>query len=135
MALVRGVSRCAVMSTRKHKHWIVFREMMLAHLPPILGCTSEELPPVLTTKGRPKALKVGITLDLLARFPNANEPKLANWLQRWTIHWEYLKRIAQGRNRHDLDGNDVAPITYCERHQARRRLGVRTASVNQRRAG
>jgi len=113
------------MSKRGHEHWIVFRGAMLADLPAILGCTPEELPAVLTVKGRPKALKVGIMPDVLAKYPKADEPKLVNWMRRWTGHWEYLKRIAHGCNRHDLEGNDVAPITYYERDQARRRLEAR----------
>jgi len=113
------------MSKRGYEHWIAFREAMLAELPAILGSTPEGLPPVLTVKGRPKALRVGIALDLLAKYPKADETKLANWVRRWTGHWEYLKRIAHGCNRHDLEGIDVAPITYYERDQARRRLGAR----------
>ena len=76
------------MSKRRHERWIAFREAMLDELPVILGCTPEELPPVLAVMGRPKALKVGIALDLLAKFPRADEPKLADWLRRWTGHWE-----------------------------------------------
>ena len=123
--VVLQLTRAPSMSKRGHEHWIVFRGAMLADLPAILGCTPEELPAVLTVKGRPKALKVGIMLDVLAKYPKADEPKLVNWMRRWAGHWEYLKRIAHGCNRHDLEGNDVAPITYYERDQARRRLEAR----------
>jgi sRNA-binding protein len=112
------------MSKRRHERWIAFREAMLNELPAILGCTPEELPPVLAVMGRPKALKVGIALDLLAKFPKADEPKLADWLRRWTGHWEYLKRIAHGCNRHGLEGNDMAPITDDDRGCAREKLGI-----------
>src|SRR5690242_8783178 len=87
-----AVTSAISMSKRGHEHWIVFRGAMLADLPATLGCTQKELPAVLTVKGRPKALKVGIMPDMLAKYPKADEPKLVNWVRRWTGHWEYLKR-------------------------------------------
>src|SRR5689334_4990424 len=69
---------------------------------------------------------VGIMLDVLAKYPKADEPTLVNWVRRWTGHWEYLKRMAHGCNRHDLEGNDVPPslITSATKHAGGLRRGT-----------
>jgi sRNA-binding protein len=65
-------------------------------------------------------------LDVLAKYPKADEPTLVNWVRCWTGHWQYLKRIPHGCNRHDLEGNDVPPslITSATKHAGGLRRGT-----------
>ncbi len=48
-------------------------------------------------------------LDVLAKYPKADEPTLVNWVRRWTGHWEYLKRMAHGATGTTLKGIRIAP--------------------------
>jgi sRNA-binding protein len=91
--------------------WPVFRRLMLARLPAILGCKAEDIPQVFLPTNSPKILKVGIDRDLIARFPAANLAELKTWLRWWTKSGYYCCRMVVGKNRHDLDGWNVADIS------------------------
>ena len=94
---------------------------MIAKLRAVLN-TEDILPPVFMGSRRPKALKVGIDKDLLARYPVADGYELSDWLEAWTHQPAYLKRIAHGRHRHDLAGENCGKITPSQRDHAHRVL-------------
>lgn len=94
-----------------------FRARMLDELAVCLGTERDALPPVFQTD-RPKALKIGIHDEMIARFPSADPAALDLWLRRWCGMFSYVARIAHGLNRHDLDGNDCGEIGAEHRAQA-----------------
>src|SRR5262245_6307805 len=56
----------------KEDGWSVFRTLMLARSPAILGCEADEIPIVFRALNATRILKVGIYADLIARFPAPN---------------------------------------------------------------
>jgi len=97
----------------------------------ILRCDPLALPEVFYGT-RPRALKVGIYFDILARYPAADAQRLRDWLGRYTSTRVYLRRIALGCHRHDLDGNNAGAIEEQSRKRARRRFQLLDAERSQR---
>lgn len=95
------------------------REAFNAELSDILRVPVESLPRVFSAK-QVKILKIGVDVDIRARFPEADAERLASWLQRYTTSEMYLRRTIHKRahNRHDLDGADVEPIQSGARYRA-----------------
>ena len=87
-----------------------FHARKLAELAAILGTTSDALPGILCGRA-PAPLKVGIRADLAARYPNADAVAIGRWLGQWTGTEQYLKRIAAGGWRLDIDGCKAGEIT------------------------
>ena len=114
------------------KKWTAFRGLMLVELSKIVGVEMEALPPVMLTARQPKALKLGTLEDLCERFPHADKVALKRWITGWCLSPFYIKRIVYGRNRHDLDGNEVGVITDHERKHARRVM--RSPDIKQQKA-
>jgi len=99
----------------------------------ILRCDPRALPDVFYGT-RPRALKIGIYYDLLARYPGADAQRLRDCLGRYTATRAYLRRIVLGRNRHDLDGNNAGAIDAQSRARARARIRMLDAARAQRAA-
>lgn len=83
-----------------------------------------EVPKVFTAS-QPKALRIGIDSDLVAALPHVEPDRFKSWLVRWCTSAAYLRRIARGENRHDLQGRDVGKITMRHRLAARDMLVAR----------
>jgi sRNA-binding protein len=107
-----------------------FRTRMLDELAVCLGTERDALPPVFLTD-RPKALKIGIYDEMIARFPSADPAALNLWLRRWCGMFAYVARVAHGLNRHDLDGNDCGEIGAEHRAQAQALLKKLAAKVRE----
>lgn len=103
-------------------YWIAFRDQMQAELSDILDA---EIPPVFQRPGRPKALMIGIDRALIAEYPDVDEDRLYAWLRRWTSSRPYLFRLALGKYRHNLNGDDVEEISHIHRLHACNRLHLR----------
>lgn len=99
--------------------WKSYRAKMTAELSQILGTSEDDLPPVFRAKW-PKALKIGIHQDLIARFPEADPERIVDWLGRWTTTPPYFARLIHGKNRHDLDGRDAQKISKGHRIWAKK---------------
>ena len=66
-----------------------------------------------------KPLKIGIFEDLLARHPEAfQRADLKSALGLHARSTAYLESVASGLQRHDLDGNEVAPVAPEHVHHA-----------------
>lgn len=98
-----------------HPGW---QTLMLAALAGIVKCEAADIPQVFM-RPKPHALKIGIREDLLARFPDADAKQVGEWFGRWCRTTQYQMRIANGQNRHDLDGNDCGTISDAQRAQAK----------------
>lgn len=66
--------------------------------------------------GRP--LAIGIHKAIRARLPDLDAGALRTALKRYTASTKYLKAIASGEQRFDLDGNPAGEITAEQRQQA-----------------
>jgi sRNA-binding protein len=66
-----------------------------------------------------RPLKVGIFDDMVARYPALEAAALSAWFSQWTRQPVYLKRVATGRWRYDLDCEPVSEIRKCERDHAK----------------
>jgi sRNA-binding protein len=69
----------------------------------------------------PKPLKLGIHDDLVAKYGPDNG-RLSQWLKFWTSRREYLFRVAYGKHRHNLDGEDVEEIADRDRTYSKIRI-------------
>lgn len=98
-----------------------FQAKMLRELASILDVPIDAVPPVFT-RAKPQALKIGVADDLLKEYPEVNIKDLRRWLGIWTGTRQYLHRLRNGLNRHDLDGNDCGLISDDARIVARQRL-------------
>jgi hypothetical protein len=99
----------------------VFRELMLRDLGSILGCEIEALPVVFKFEGAPLPLKIGVELDVRARWPEADPARLSRWLRLWVSSRSYIREICfGGRDRFDLDGNVAGKVDDGAREHARR---------------
>ena len=103
-----------------------FQSALVAELATILKVPKESLPAVFI-QSRCKVLKVGIEHDIYARFPAADPAVVRAWLERYTQQDFYLRRICQGMNRHDLDGNDCGKIG--DKRYAKKLLAQMSARV------
>lgn len=113
-----------------HPGW---QTLMLAALAGILKCEAADIPKVFF-RPKPHALKIGIRDDLIARFPEADSKDIGTWLSKWCGTRQYQKRLANGQNRHDLDGNDCGKISDEERALALAALQKRQARQKMKRA-
>jgi ProQ/FINO family len=104
-------------------NWYRHRQLMLDMLPATLGCAPDDVPVVFLNLHWPRTLKIGIDADLRARFPQADTAKMRCWLKFWTRAPAYLKRLATGAHRHDIDGNDAGLIDAKHARHARKLLG------------
>jgi len=100
-----------------------FRSEMLDKLREITG--SADVPRVFTVADYPRALKVGIRHDLIARYPHVKAWKLNRWLNRWCGRSAYHKAVSIGGVRFDLDGKPAGRSTEDERAYA----GVKVAKM------
>jgi len=89
----------------------------------ILGVPGTRLPQVFRANDF-KALKIGITFDILALYPHTDPGRLRHWLGRYTSTKGYLRRISKGAHRHDLGDRNVQPLDLEARCRARQRLGL-----------
>jgi sRNA-binding protein len=109
-----------------------FHAAALRELAEILGIGLEDVPLVFRP-ARPKALKIGIYADIQKQFPAASALRLGAWFCRWCGTWEYLSRVRDGINRHDLDGINAGLISDADRAEAADRLARRKAKARARR--
>ena len=63
-------------------------------------------------------LAIGIHKAIKARLPNIGEGSLRMALKGYTASTKYLKVIANGKQRFDLDGNPAGEVTPEQRQQA-----------------
>jgi sRNA-binding protein len=100
----------------------IFRELMLKDLSAILGCAPDAVPVVLQLEGRPRPLKLRIDADMRARFPGAEPAKVSRWLKLWATRANYIKGVAQGAVRFDLDNNPAGTVSDSERDHALKQI-------------
>tara|TARA_X000000950_G_scaffold161180_1_gene197143 strand:+ start:966 stop:1343 length:378 start_codon:yes stop_codon:yes gene_type:complete len=68
-------------------------------------------------------LKIGIHADLLAICETSAQRQAArNVLWFWTSNKKYIKNIARGGDRVDLDGKKTGAVLPCEQKSAKKRL-------------
>jgi hypothetical protein len=89
---------------------------LLKQLEAIIG--SE--PPLSFRKVR--ALKRGAFEDMLARYPEADKDKLADWFSVWCRQKSYVNKLAHGKHRHDLDGKIVSGVSDKDIADAKLRM-------------
>jgi ProP effector len=73
----------------------------------IIAYLAEKFPKCFTAEGEVKPLKIGIFKDLAQRVEDegvVSRTQLRQALRRYTSSWRYLKSIAKGGTRIDLDG-------------------------------
>jgi ProP effector len=63
-------------------------------------------------------LAIGIHKAIKLRLPDIGEGKLRMALKGYTASTKYLKAIANGKQRFDLDGNPAGDVTAEQRQQA-----------------
>jgi len=63
-------------------------------------------------------LAIGIHKTIRERLPDIGDGALRNALKNYTASTKYLKAVANGRERFDLDGNPAGEITPEQRDQA-----------------
>jgi ProP effector len=74
----------------------------------IIAFLAEKFPQCFTVEGEAKPLKIGIFKDLADRVDEdgiVSRTQLRQALRRYTSSWRYLKCVAKGGVRIDLDGN------------------------------
>ena len=74
----------------------------------IIGYLAQQFPNCFTAEGEAKPLKIGIFKELADRVEPlglVSRTQLRQALRRYTSSWRYLKSIARGGERIDLDGN------------------------------
>ena len=74
----------------------------------IIAYLAEQFPKCFTAEGEAKPLKIGIFRELAERVESqgvVSRTQLRQALRRYTSSWRYLKSIAKGGVRIDLDGN------------------------------
>jgi ProP effector len=81
---------------------------------PVLETLSATFP--VFRDGQP--LAIGIHKAIKARLPNIGEGSLRMALKGYTASTKYLKVIANGKQRFDLDGNPAGEVTPEQRQQA-----------------
>jgi len=81
--------------------------------------TGDLVPPVFEASDYPRALKIGIRDDLVARFPHVKPWRLAGWIALWCRRIQYHRAVARGGVRFNLDGNPAGRITEAERAYGR----------------
>ncbi|WP_404402926.1 RNA chaperone ProQ [Idiomarina seosinensis] len=84
----------------------------------VIAYLAEQFPACFSVKGDAKPLKIGIFDDLAKRLdddPMVSKTRLRTALRHYTNSWRYLHSVKQGKQRVDLDGNEVEPVT--EEHQ------------------
>jgi ProP effector len=81
---------------------------------PILETLSATFP--VFRDGQP--LAIGIHKAIKARLPDIGEASLRIVLKGYTASTKYLKAIANGKQRFDLDGNPAGDVTAEQRQQA-----------------
>jgi sRNA-binding protein len=100
---------------------------LLDELPDILKCTTAELP-VVFYDDITRPLAIGIDVELIARFPQADPNRLCEWLHWWTKSVRYLVQMARGGTRHGLDGAREREITPNQIEHANANSGGRQRS-------
>lgn len=98
----------------------------LRELAALLGVEKEAVP-VVFLRSKPRALKIGIRDDIIQKYGVTDAKALGVWLGTWCATKQYLKRIVNGQNRHDLDGNDCGTISEEAKAQALASLQKRRA--------
>ena len=101
----------------------VFRSLMLRDLVELLGCASAAVPPAFLSD-EPRPLKIGTNEELLARFPGADQAKVSRWLRLWTSRLNYIKAVAYGLLRFDLDDKPAGEISADEKKHARKQIAA-----------
>lgn len=77
-------------------------------------------------------LAIGIHKTIKARLPEIDEGALRTALKRYTASTKYLKAIANGKKRSDLDGNPAGEVTAEQRQQALETIKERFRKVAER---
>lgn len=73
----------------------------------IIALLAQKFPLCFSVEGEAKPLKIGIFKDIAERMTdedNVSRTQLRQALRRYTSSWRYLKCVAKGGNRVDLDG-------------------------------
>jgi hypothetical protein len=70
----------------------------------------------------PRPLKVGIHKDIWQRLPDVDHTLLDAFLSKYTRQTDYLRALASGGQRFDLDGHVVEPISSFAQAQSSQRL-------------
>jgi ProP effector len=70
-------------------------------------------------------LSIGIHKGIKLRMPDVNDGALRTTLKAYTASTKYLKAIAHGKQRFDLDGNPAGDVTAEQRQQAQDTLKER----------
>lgn len=96
-----------------------FRQRATRELAEIIGA---DVPPVFADTERIYALKIGISADILARYPNTDPERLSQWLKAWTAKGTYQAALRYHKHRIDLDGNEAGRISQADRVHAGWRL-------------
>jgi hypothetical protein len=89
---------------------------LLNELEAIIG---DEPPPVFK---KMRALQRGAFEAMLTRYPKTDRDKLAAWFALWTRQKAYVKRLAYGKHRHDLDGKIVSRVSDQDISDAKLRM-------------
>jgi sRNA-binding protein len=93
---------------------------MMKELLTQLAAILDSEPPLAFRKMRP--LKRGAYEDMLARYPNVDQDKLAEWFSVWCRQKGYVNKIANGKPRHDLDGRFVSGVSDQDVADAKLRI-------------
>lgn len=78
-------------------------------------------------------LALGIHKTLLERMPELSKDQVRTALRIHTASTRYLKVLAQGKERYDLDGNAAGEVTEEQREQAAGQLKERFRKAAERR--
>ena len=65
-----------------------------------------------------KPLAIGIHKGIAERLPQLSKDQIRTAMRRHTASTHYLKALATGTTRFDLDGNPAGPVTSEQQHQA-----------------
>lgn len=77
-------------------------------------------------------LAIGIHKAIKTRLPDIGEGSLRMALKNYTASTKYLKAIANGKQRFDLDGNPAGEVTAEQRQQAMETIKERFRKVAER---
>ena len=88
---------------RRRIRWV---EMQLRHLAPRLF------------NGSRQPMAVGVREEIVAKWPVVDPAALRLFLRLWAVHPRYLKAMADGAVRRDLDGAEAGEITPEQREWA-----------------
>ena len=91
----------------------------------LIEATGAEPPPAIAAyieRGKVLPLAVGVNEELTARLGDADAAGAV--LAKYCRLWRYVAAVAEGGNRHDLDGNPVARISDADRHRGEGRTAT-----------